>query len=418
MKCISTILAVLLLPLSLWAMTPVADSDLSNVTGQAGVNINADLTMNISIGTMAWGDSDGVAPDIFMRYPPFGGVVWSVKSGGFVGIDNFNLTNLKVKARADSTDIWNGYSTFFLKPITIDVATGDKTAVGGSADQTFVRFGLGSLFISMDALSMNIGTSAGYTTGAVTISDIMGSINMGAMQMYINPTSYVDIFSHAGTGVSFQMRITIDRFSMGYMSWGDADGVASYVTDDVTWMGAPSQGYIGLDNMNFGSATAPAFTITGTAAIDVVTSRGGEYAIMPPAWAATLNNFIANRLGEDPATYVMTSANWVQYHQWLRNQGGLAIAMNYYARLTSNPDDTLDGFAPGGASPVSVVHITFPENFNFTMSEMRTAVKLANNANLNTTGGVAPKQQVLGDIYIGGLAFTVRQGSWVDIWAH
>jgi hypothetical protein len=117
-----------------------------------------------------------------------------------------------VSARAESTDNWNGYSTFFLKPITIDVATGDKTAVGGSADQTFVRFGLGSLRISMDALSFNVGTSAGYIPSgtAVTISDIMGSVNIGDMTMYIAPTSYVDIFSHAGTGVSNQMRVTID----------------------------------------------------------------------------------------------------------------------------------------------------------------------------------------------------------------
>ena len=45
MKRLLTILTILLLPLSVWAMTPVNDSDLSNVTGQAGVNINADLTM-------------------------------------------------------------------------------------------------------------------------------------------------------------------------------------------------------------------------------------------------------------------------------------------------------------------------------------------------------------------------------------
>lgn len=54
-------MAFLLLPLSVWAMTPISDSDLSNVTGQAGVNINVDLLMNVRLGTMAWGDSDGIA---------------------------------------------------------------------------------------------------------------------------------------------------------------------------------------------------------------------------------------------------------------------------------------------------------------------------------------------------------------------
>ncbi len=399
MKRVLTILAILLLPLSVWAMTPVTDSDLSNVTGQAGVNINADLNMNILIGTMAWGDSDGVK------------AMWNTRvySGGFVGIDNFNLTNLRVSARAESTDNWNGYSTFFLKPITIDVATGDKTAVGGQLDQTFVRFGLGSLRISMDALSFNVGTSAGYIPSgtAVTISDIMGSVNMGDMTMYIAPTSYVDIFSHAGTGVSFQMRVTIDRFAMGYLSWGDADGLngVNLTTDDVEWIGAThSNGFIGLDNMNFGSTTAPAFTITGTAAIDVVTSQTGEYAVLNMTKNYLFNLAAGSGMfvnSDQPTTAELDSfCNNVLYPQQGIFYPVLATAMN------------------SAVSPITVVHISFPEDFNFTMGAMRTAVKLGNNANLTTTGGVSPKEQVLGDIYIGGLDFTIQQGSWVDIWAH
>ena len=61
MKRVLTFLAIMLLPLSVWAMTPVTDSDLADVTGQAGVSINADLTMDINIGTMAWGDGDGIS---------------------------------------------------------------------------------------------------------------------------------------------------------------------------------------------------------------------------------------------------------------------------------------------------------------------------------------------------------------------
>ena len=60
MKRVLTILAILLLPLSVWAMTPVTDSDLSKVTGQAGVSINQDVMMNIHMDVMAWGDADGL----------------------------------------------------------------------------------------------------------------------------------------------------------------------------------------------------------------------------------------------------------------------------------------------------------------------------------------------------------------------
>lgn len=144
---------------------------------------------------------------------------------------------------------------------------------------------------------------------------------------------------------------------------------------------------------------------------------------MPIARLATLNNFITIQLGEDPATYEMTYTDYVHYHQWLKDghgggPTGNEYLIDYYAALAANPDDTLSGYAPGGVSPVSVVHVSFPENFNFTMDAMRTEVKLANNANLTTTGGVSPKEQVLGDIFIGGLDLTVQQGGWIDIWAH
>ena len=46
------------LPMSVMAMTTISDNDLSAVTGQAGVSIGADITMNVSFGTIAWGDSD------------------------------------------------------------------------------------------------------------------------------------------------------------------------------------------------------------------------------------------------------------------------------------------------------------------------------------------------------------------------
>ncbi|HQI80692.1 MAG TPA: hypothetical protein PLR71_03945 [Deltaproteobacteria bacterium] len=50
----------LLFPLSLSAMTPMSDEDLSEVSGQTGVSIWVDITMNIHIDTIAWGDSDGL----------------------------------------------------------------------------------------------------------------------------------------------------------------------------------------------------------------------------------------------------------------------------------------------------------------------------------------------------------------------
>ena len=265
MKRVMTILAILLLPLSVWAMTPVSDSDLSNVTGQSGVSINADLTMNIGIGTMAWGDADGVN-----AYWPTAGI----NGTGYVGVTGFNITNLRIKAR--ETDNYgvgygtlyaDGYGTAFLKPITIDV--GSSNAAG----RTFVRFGLGALQVTLDALSFRV--ALGPDT---TLAQEMGTANMGAIGIFFRPTSYVDIYSHGASGVSMDLAIVIDQFNMEYISWGDTDGLpgGNIGAGGVVWM-APgtfsTAGYIGLQNLSIGGP----ISITGTVAIDVATQLAGVY---------------------------------------------------------------------------------------------------------------------------------------------
>ncbi len=55
------------LPMSVLAMTAIDDNELAEITGQAGVSINVDVTANLSIGTIAWGDSDGFSRVIPMQ---------------------------------------------------------------------------------------------------------------------------------------------------------------------------------------------------------------------------------------------------------------------------------------------------------------------------------------------------------------
>jgi len=338
----------MLLPLSVMAMTPVSDSALSDVTGQAGVNINADLTMNISIGTMAWGDSDGIQG--------FNGTAvvspWAtVADGGYVGISNLNITNLRIKAR--ETDSFNGYSSSaHLKPITIDVATGTKL---GTAGTTFVRFGLGSLEISMDSMSLTVGLSDRTTPGV--LEQIMGTVNIGPMAVYINPDSYVDIYAHSGCGVNIEMDVIIDEFELGYVSWGDTDGLPAGnpgVSGGIGyWIAAgQSAGYVGLDNLVVGGP----ITVAGTVAIDVVSladETGGVYA------------------GTNMLDLLATSA-------------------------------------------CTVVHISFPTNFNVDVTGPITGeVKLDSTAALSSANA-----GTLGDIYLTGFGLEIVEDSWVDIWAH
>jgi len=256
-----------LLPLSVMAMTPVSDSTLSDVTGQAGVNINADLTMNIGIGTMAWGDADGIGGfNSGTDTSPW----TTVGAGGYVGVTHFNINGLRIKAR--ETDTYNGWhSSVGLKPITIDVATGTKQGVAGT---TFVRFGLGSLYIGLNAMTLNV--EMGPTTA---LGQMLGTANLGPIDIYINQKSYIDIYAHAGCGVNFDLNIIVDQFSMSYMSWGDTDGLPLGNPGNAGgvgyWIGAAgSAGYVGLQNLVVGGP----ITITGTVAIDVVSLAAGNGA--------------------------------------------------------------------------------------------------------------------------------------------
>jgi hypothetical protein len=212
MKSMLIFFLVLIPPLSMYAMTPVSDSELSTVVGQSGVNINPNLTMDIHIGTIAWGDEDGIT-GIYNPWP-------EVPAGGYVGVNNFIISNLKISERTDPSDHWNNYNTLMLKPITMDVATGTKLGV---PDTTFIRIGPGALKISTDEMQFDValGPRGDTNRGNVPVlSQVLGTATLGPMDVYVNPQSYVDIYSHAHHGVIFDVNVTLDQISIPYMSWG------------------------------------------------------------------------------------------------------------------------------------------------------------------------------------------------------
>lgn len=191
MKSTLLVFIIFLLPFSTWAITPLTDSELSDVTGQAGVSIIPNIAMNIHFDVLAWGDSDGLGSNN----------IWGDQtSGGYVGLTNFNITNLQIKLR--DNDNYNGYNSLMMKPITIDVAT---TAAGQDPNLygngvTFVRIGPGALKISMDQMQFDValGPHVDTTTGNTPVlKQILGVATLGPMDVYVNPQSYVDVYSHA-----------------------------------------------------------------------------------------------------------------------------------------------------------------------------------------------------------------------------
>ena len=114
-------LVLVAVPLSAAAMKPMSEIDLSLVSGQSGVSFFVDLTMNIHIDTLAWGDSDGLAPG---PYNP-----WNMTAaGGYVGVSDFNITGLSVRHYAASYlfpyAVSNGSVSFWPAASSIDVHNG------------------------------------------------------------------------------------------------------------------------------------------------------------------------------------------------------------------------------------------------------------------------------------------------------
>ena len=201
----------------------------------------------------------------------------------------------------------------------------------------------------MDAMDFSVQLGADTALGQE-----LGVASFGALAMYINPVSYIDIYnSRPGNrcGVFMAMNIVIDELDLDYVSWGDTDGQANAGIGVQIWMapGAQSAGYVGFSDLRVGGP----ITVAGTVAIDVTTSYNGIYS--------------HGQVGVTP-----------------------------------------------GAAPVSVIHIGFPQVFSLDVAGPITAdVKLDGTASLSGANA-----GTLGNIYISGLSLDVRAGSWVDIWAH
>jgi hypothetical protein len=91
MKRLILLMTLLCVPLTSMAMKPMDDKSLDQISGQAGVSIMVDVTMNIHFDTIAWGDSDGL------------GSTWGVTTqGGYVGVTTLTVSGLTIAPRVYS----------------------------------------------------------------------------------------------------------------------------------------------------------------------------------------------------------------------------------------------------------------------------------------------------------------------------
>ncbi|MHB8137441.1 MAG: DUF6160 family protein [Smithellaceae bacterium] len=277
MKKILTALVVFVfvaLPMSVMAMTTITDNELSTVTGQAGVSINIDVTANLTIGTVAWGDADG-----FTGYA----------NAGFVGFEGLQLT-VHLSGRHDG-GFGAGANYLANKPITIDVGTSD-TGV------SLVRIGLPTAHLTVSTLQTDIFVS-GVTAGAPTstVAQQLGSIYMDGIEVTLGQSAtpadlasyeagYVTIGAAGpgNVGVNIGFNVAIDSVAIGTLSYGNTTSILA-----PSFGAAATAGYVGITDFNLDDVN-----IYGGVAIGVGTLNGAALGVATFGNQTMVNIVIAN----------------------------------------------------------------------------------------------------------------------------
>jgi hypothetical protein len=271
------LIACLILPLSVMAMTSISDNELSAVTGQAGVSISMDVEAQLTINTLAWGDSDGINHGSnLIEY-----AVPGYTSAGFVGLDNLSMT-IHISGRTDGPySISNGgaYTGWLASlPLTIDVGT-------NSTGNTLVAIGLPTAHIVVSGFDSNIFLSGGSASSGPTSTSAqqLGEIYLNAIDVKMGQTTgntaapydagFVTIGA-AGTGtnagVHMGLDVKIGSIVIGTMSYGNTN----IVPGGLLPVSFTSAGYIGMNNFTINNLTIAGGVSIGLHTTDLTAALG------------------------------------------------------------------------------------------------------------------------------------------------
>lgn len=282
-KLFALAIILIFVPFTAFGLQTLNEDVLDNVTGQAGVSIDLDVSMYVDITTVAWGDSDGIG---------------GTSTAGYVGLETVDIDALHVVPRLD----WalDPATIAQLQFLTIDVAT-EATLYGG---RTFVRINPGTLQLDIASLSADVALGSD-----ITLAEAAGETGLTNLQVLLNQNNFIDIYTHGANGVSINLGLNIDAITMDTNYWGDTDGLgaaevpanpitgtdylAYYSNGDFT-----DAGYAGISDLEVDN-----LTISGTIDIDVATldygviagdSAGilGLYAILHGAGVVFSDSFV------------------------------------------------------------------------------------------------------------------------------
>lgn len=165
MKKLITFVAVLamLIPLSAMAMTPVADSELAEVTGQVGIDIAVvDFHMDMTVGNVAWGDTDGTADSGIMYVAGLA----TDYTDGYININAIAMDDIFVTLNGVKSHNGSLTTAIYADPLKIDVAT---LGAANSVTQKYAGLaGKTAIVITMADMHMQVGK---ISIGGIYLAD-------------------------------------------------------------------------------------------------------------------------------------------------------------------------------------------------------------------------------------------------------
>ncbi len=438
------IIASLIFSLSAMAMQSIGDNELSKVTGQSGVSLGLDATVDMSFGIIAWGDKDGIAGTAYTN-------------AGWVGLANGSIDDLRIRPRIDAalaTSFAAEYSAAALDTFAValgytdwaNLVTNDPTYlrriamanqtmtidVGtNSTGNTMVRIGLPTGLVTMTSMTADVGLWADATSAtALTNIQKIGSLYVGGLTALIGRNSYVDISAHAGAGLTMDINVTIDSVNIDTVSYGDTDGLVplSGAFAGVNTYAAGA-GYVGLLYTSVAGIETDM-----TVAIDVATANQTKAT----AWLTALTTAAADNTSKFYAYKAAAVAMATAKAALVADPANATLLAAYSTAATS----VATAYAALAADATEAAYITPEYQRNFTMASKSGAgmlgatwVNLGLNgsvhvdtlsayAALGTNQNLMASPQILGTLYASNLdvkigsAANATANSWLSINAH
>lgn len=245
------LMAMLMLPFTSFSMTAMEDGDLSSVTGQAGVSINLDATVNLTADVVAWGDADGITSGTYTNNP------------GWVGLTDLNVANLRV--RADQTLLEGEY---FLKHNGVALATAYQTAATALATEYGTWLAAPNPPPAGLSGTFNAANPQTWTAGDITILVTAGAVTMGKVTDYQTAgTAFAPLAGYVASATTLQTEIAAGDFTPFApltIDVATGTGVAGDHGDGVTFVriGLGSL-QIAMDSMNADAKLGPDSVVPG-----------------------------------------------------------------------------------------------------------------------------------------------------------